>query len=66
MSLSIDFQNGVVQATPVAGAAATDAVSRLVFGFTLNEWFYISAIIYTFVMTALAVYKAVKKDPPKE
>lgn len=64
--ISIDFNNGIVQATPVAGAAATDAVSRLVLGLTLNEWFYVSAILYTFVMTGLAVYKAVKENKPKE
>lgn len=64
--IQIDFNNGIVQATPVAGAAATDAVSRLVLGLTLNEWFYVSAILYSLVMTCLAVYKAVKENPPKE
>jgi hypothetical protein len=64
--ISIDFNNGIVQATPIAGAAATDAVSRLVLGLTLNEWFYVSAILYTFVMTGLAVYKAIKETTPKE
>lgn len=58
--ISIDFNNGIVQAAPVAGAAATDAVSRLVLGLTLNEWFYVSAIIYSLAMTGVAIYKAVK------
>lgn len=62
--IQIDFNNGVVQATPVVGAAATDAVSRLVFGLTLNEWFYVSAILYSIAMTGIAVYKAVKEYPP--
>lgn len=61
--ISIDFNNGVVQAAPVAGAAATDAVSRLILGLTLNEWFYVSAIIYSLAMTFIAVYKALKEKP---
>lgn len=64
--IQIDFNNGIVQATPVAGAAATDAVSRLVLGLTLNEWFYVSAIIYSLAMTGIAIYKAVKETKPKE
>ncbi|MES9301535.1 hypothetical protein ABEQ47_12585 [Cutibacterium acnes] len=56
----------MVQATPVAGAAAADAASRFFFGLTLNEWFYVSAILYSLVMTGLAVYKAVKEKQPKE
>lgn len=64
--IQIDFNNGVVQAAPVAGAAATDAVSRLIFGLTMNEWFYASAILYSLVMTALAVHKALKENKPKE
>lgn len=61
--ISIDFNNGVVQATPVVGAAATDAVGRLILGLTLNEWFYISAILYSLAMTFIAVYKAIKEKP---
>lgn len=64
--IQIDFNNGVIQATPVAGAAAADAASRLIWGLTLNEWFYVSAILYSLVMTGLAVYKAVKEKQPKE
>ena len=64
--ISIDFNNGVVQATPVVGAAATDAVSRLILGLSLNEWFYVTAIIYSLAMTAIAIYKAVKETPSKE
>ncbi|MEJ3666522.1 type II holin [Stutzerimonas stutzeri] len=61
--ISIDFNNGVVQATPVVGAAATDAVGRLILGLSLNEWFYISAILYSLAMTFIAVYKAIKEKP---
>lgn len=61
--ISIDFNNGVVQAAPVVGAAATDAVGRLILGLTLNEWFYISAILYSIAMTCIAVYKAIKEKP---
>ncbi|MDL5596021.1 type II holin [Bacillus subtilis] len=64
--IQIDFNNGVIQVAPVAGAAATDAVGRLVFGLTFNEWFYVTAIIYSLVMTGLAIHKAVKGDKPKE
>lgn len=61
--IQIDFNNGVVQAAPIAGAAATDAVSRLFLGLSLNEWFYISAILYSLAMTFIAVYKAIKEKP---
>lgn len=61
--ISIDFNNGVVQATPVVGAAATDAVSRLVWGLSLHEWFYVSAIFYSFVMAFIQLYKALKETP---
>lgn len=61
--ISIDFNNGVVQAAPVVGAAATDAVGRLILGLSLNEWFYISAILYSLAMTFIAVYKAIKEKP---
>ncbi|NMZ63429.1 type II holin [Pseudomonas oryzihabitans] len=65
MSISIDFNNGVIQATPIAGTAAADAASRFFLGLTLNEWFYVSAILYSLVMTGLAIYKAVKETKPK-
>lgn len=64
--IQIDFNNGVIQATPVAGAAAADAASRLIWGLTLNEWFYVTAILYSLVMTGLAIYKAVQEKHPKE
>lgn len=45
--LSIDFNNEVVKAAPIAGAAAADATLRLFWGLTMNEWFYVAAIAYT-------------------
>lgn len=64
--IQIDFNNGMVQVAPVAGTAAADAASRFFWGLTLNEWFYVTAILYSLVMTGLAIYKAVKEKPPKE
>lgn len=64
--ISIDFNNGIVQATPVAGAAATDVVSRLVLGMTLNEWFYASAVLYSLVMTVIVVYRTIKEEARKD
>jgi hypothetical protein len=61
--ISIDFNNGIVQATPIVGAAATDAVGRVLLGLSLNEWFYVSAILYSLAMTGVAIYNAVKKPP---
>lgn len=60
--IQIDFNNGVVQAAPVAGTAAADMASRLILGLTLNEWFYVSAIIYSLAMTFVAVHKAIKGE----
>lgn len=61
--IQIDFNNGIVQSAPVVGAAATDAVGRLILGLSLNEWFYISAILYSLAMTFVAVHKALKENP---
>lgn len=40
---------------PIVGAASIDVVSRF-WGLTLSEWFYIAAIIYTIVQTAVLIY----------
>lgn len=71
MSLSIDFQNGVVKYVPVAGAATADVASR-VSGLTLSDWFYVAVITYTIAQTVVLVFKTVmdekrrnKEDPPK-
>ncbi|WYW04298.1 holin [Pseudomonas phage vB_PpuP-Kompost-2] len=66
MSISIDFNNGVVQATPVVGAAVTDVVGRMFLGLTPSEWFYASAVLYSLVMTVIVVYKTVKEEHRKD
>lgn len=65
MSISIDFNNGVIQATPVVAAAGADVASR-VMGLTLPEWFYVSAILFGVVQTAIAVYRAIKEEKRKD
>ncbi len=62
--LQIDFNNGMVQATPIVGAAATDAVGRLFMGLSMHEWFYVSAILYSLVMTFITLHKHLKGVPP--
>lgn len=45
--LSFDFNNEVLKATPIAGTVVGDTASKLIGGFSINEWFYIAAIAYT-------------------
>lgn len=45
---------------PIVGAASIDVVSRF-WGLTLSEWFYIAAIIYTIVQTAVLIYNTAKE-----
>ena len=47
--LSLDFNNEVIKAAPIAGVAGADGVARLFWGLSLNEWFYVAAILYTVV-----------------
>lgn len=58
--ISLDFQNEVIKAAPVAGVAAADGVSHAVFGLSMNEWFYAAAIVYTLAQTFVLIYKAIK------
>lgn len=61
--LGIDVQNGVVQFTPPA-VVAGEVVTRLA-GLTLNEWFYIVAILcmlISTITTSLVAWKKAKKD----
>lgn len=53
--LSLDFNNEVIKAAPIAGAVGADATSRLIWGLSLNEWFYIAAIAYTVVQIGAKV-----------
>lgn len=45
--LSIDFNNEVIKAAPIAGAVGADATLRTFWGLSMNEWFYAAAIAYT-------------------
>jgi len=64
--IQIDFNNGVVQATPVVGAAVTDVSARLLLGLTPSEWFYASAVLYSLVMTILVIYKTIREEKRKD
>lgn len=64
--IQIDFNNGVVQAAPVVGAAVTDVSARLLLGLTPSEWFYASAVLYSLVMTVLVIYKTIREEKRKD
>jgi len=67
--LKIDFNNGIVQAAPIAGTAGADVVSRVFWGMSLHEWFYVAAIAYTLVQSWALIYRTVKgghKDERQE
>ena len=53
--LSLDFNNEVIKAAPIAGVAGADDVARLFWGLSLNEWFYVAAIAYTVVQIGAKV-----------
>lgn len=57
--VNLDIQNGVVQYTPPA-LAAGEVTTRLL-GITINEWFYIVAILSMLISTATTTYVAVRK-----
>ena len=59
--LSFDFNNEVVKAAPIAGAAAGDVVTRYFFGLSLNEWFYVAAIAYTVAQIGAKVVDTIIK-----
>lgn len=46
---------------PIVGAASVDVMSRF-WGLTLSEWFYVAAIIYTIVQTAVLIYNTSKGE----
>lgn len=64
--ISIDFNNEVIKAAPIAGTAAVDGTIRLFFGLSLNEWFYVAAIIYTLAQTFALIYRTVKNKHKEE
>lgn len=53
--LSFDFNNEILKAAPIAGAAGVDVGARYFWGLSLNEWFYIAAIAYTVVQIGAKV-----------
>lgn len=53
--LSLDFNNELVKAAPIAGAVGADVTTRLFFGLSMNEWFYVAAIAYTVVQIGAKV-----------
>lgn len=57
--IKLDFTNGTLQWAPQA-AAGVDVTTRVFFGLTMGEWFYVSVIIYTLVQTACLVHKTRK------
>jgi len=59
--LSFDFNNEVIKAAPIAGAAAADGVTRYFFGLSLNEWFYVAAIAYTVAQIGAKVVDTIIK-----
>lgn len=64
--MEIDFSNNVIRAAPIAGAGVVDGVSNLIFGYSLNEWFYIVAIAYTLVQIIDKACDVYKKHKPVE
>ncbi|ALK86970.1 holin [Yersinia phage vB_YenP_AP10] len=53
--LTLDFNNEIIKAAPIAGVAGADGVARLFWGLSLNEWFYVAAIAYTVVQIGAKV-----------
>ncbi|WZX11505.1 type II holin [Pseudomonas phage YZU-PF-006] len=64
--IQIDFNNGVIQATPVVGAATVDVATRLFLGLSPSEWFYVASVLYALTMTVMTVYKTVKDERRKD
>ena len=62
--VSIDAQNGVVQYAPPA-LVVGEAATRLA-GLTINEWFYIVAIVSMLISTVVTNYIAIRKSRRKD
>lgn len=63
--IQLDFNNEVVKAAPIAGTAAADAVSHLVWGLSIHEWFYVAAILYTLAQCWALIYRTIKGGKKK-
>ncbi|PTS86430.1 type II holin [Pseudomonas sp. HMWF032] len=63
----LDFTSGTIQWAPQT-AAGVDVGYRIVFGLSLNEWFYVSVIIYTVAQTVVLLMrnKRESKQCPKD
>ncbi|WAK44892.1 hypothetical protein pEaSNUABM57_00010 [Erwinia phage pEa_SNUABM_57] len=59
--LSLDFNNEIVKAAPIAGVAGADGVARLFWSLSLNEWFYVAAIAYTVAQIGAKVVDVIIK-----
>ncbi|SOP76007.1 Phage holin [Yersinia phage fPS-54-ocr] len=59
--LSLDFNNEILKAAPIAGVAGADGVARMFYGMTINEWFYVAAILYTVVQIGAKVVDVIIK-----
>lgn len=53
--LSLDFNNEIVKAAPIAGTMGADMTARLFYGLSLNEWFYVATIAYVVVQIGAKV-----------
>ncbi|GEM_PF-1336517 len=52
----INFTDGTLQWAPQA-AAGVDITTRVVLGLSLNEWFYVSVILYTLAQTVVLLLR---------
>lgn len=59
--LSLDFNNEIIKAAPIAGTVAADGAARLFWGLSLNEWFYVAAIAYTVAQIGAKVVDVIIK-----
>jgi len=56
--IEMNFNEGVIRATPVVAAAGADVASKFA-GLTMSDWFYAAAIIYSLAQTGLLIYRTV-------
>ena len=65
--VNIDIGSGVATFTPPA-IVAGEVGARLIFGLSINEWFYVVAIFCMLISTVASTVVAVKKasNPKKE
>ncbi len=59
MPIEIQVGDTVLRSVPVAAAAGLDVATSFL-GLSLDDWFYISAIGYTFIQAWSVIYKTLK------